>query len=567
MALLSLGLVSESPGQTLPLNRLHPGFTLVNLRPADFQPDVSGMDFLPDGRLAVCTWGGDRNALTTPSKNGRLHLLSGVTGATPSPTVQTVATGLQEPLGLKVVDGEIYMSERQALVRFSAAGQRLSKVADAPGGDLRSEWFYGLEYRDGFFYGSFALNFANGGSIVDPQPNANRGTVAKIDKATGAIEYLAGGFRTHNGIALNPEGEIFVADNQGQWMPANTFTHVVKGRQYGVQPVANPFRAAPVSPPTAWLNQGEVAFSPAQPIYIPEGPYKGQFFLTDVNFGGLQRIFLDKVKGEYNGVAFEHTQGLEAGTHRVVWGPDGALYVGGIGTGSDWYQAGKLKYGLQKLIPNDKAVFEMIAVRSRKGGMEIEFGKPVGASAEAAANYEVRRWTFKPQIGYGQGNKLENTVLTVKSVRVHEDRRRVFLEIDDLRANFLTYINLRNVRSADDEAAWTNKAWYSMHNISEDPPFSTPTSARYHGEGRLSGMPGFTASLAGPGVLRVKVDGAAGPFRVQAYDVRGSMVAEARGVDGGELRLTPRAEAAAGKTLLVRLTSPAGRLSRLVAMP
>ena len=55
--------------------------------------------------------------------------------------------------------------------------------------------------------------------------------------------------------------------------------------------------------------------------------------IGDVTYGGLQRAYLEKVHGEYQGAVFRHTQGLEAGITRTTIGPDGAIYVGGLGAG------------------------------------------------------------------------------------------------------------------------------------------------------------------------------------------------------------------------------------------
>src|ERR1700754_3870607 len=55
--------VTDSPGDGLPLAGVHPDYTLTNLRPDGFEPQVTGMDWLPDGRLAIATWGGDRETV------------------------------------------------------------------------------------------------------------------------------------------------------------------------------------------------------------------------------------------------------------------------------------------------------------------------------------------------------------------------------------------------------------------------------------------------------------------------------------------------------------------------
>ena len=539
------------------------------LRPAGFEPGVSGLDFLSDGRLVICTWGGQRDKLATVSAKGELFIVSGVTGDDPAKvTFKKVATGLEEPLGLKVVDDQIYLGERTKLVRMvdkdgDSLFETKEKVADAPGGASRSEWFYGLIYKSGYFYANFALGFDDGGTISVPQPHPNRGTVARISKADGKIEYLAGGFRTHNGIAFGPDDEIFVTDNQGQWMPSCKFVNVRKGRYYGVKP-AGDFESKTVTPPTAWLPYGESSISASSPIYIAAGPYAGQFFFGDVNYGGLQRIFVEKVNGEWQGAVFLHSQGLEAGSNRMVWGPDGALYVGGIGTGTDWMQPGKKAFGLEKLKPTGIQPFEMVSVRSRSGGMEIEFSKDVGASASVPANYEARTWTFAPSIEYGAGNKQQNTALTVARVEVHTDKRRVFLEIPGLKPGWLAYIHLKNVSSAAGEKPWATEAWYTLNNISPSAPFSPTTRI-----GKAGLAPGGARSIpvarAGRDLLKVGLPDLSGTYVITVHDARGGLRGQAEGRGGSEVLV--RLLSNTGGTLLIRLRGGSGELRRLVALP
>src|SRR5258705_10387203 len=86
-----------------------------------------------------------------------------------------------------------------------------------------------------------------------------------------------------------------------------------------------------ITPPAIMLPEDEIANSPSQPILMRDGPYKGQMLHGDVTHGGINRDFLEKINGEYQGVGFRFTQGLEAGGNRLCWGPDGALYIGEIG--------------------------------------------------------------------------------------------------------------------------------------------------------------------------------------------------------------------------------------------
>ena len=75
-------------------------------------------------------------------------------------------------------------------------------------------------------------------------------------------------------------------------------------------------------------------------MLVEEGPYAGQLLIGDVTYGGLQRGFLEKVDGEYQGALFRMSQGFEAGVSRVLKDADGTLYVGGLGAGGNWGQTG-----------------------------------------------------------------------------------------------------------------------------------------------------------------------------------------------------------------------------------
>ena len=55
----------------------------------------------------------------------------------------------------------------------------------------------------------------------------DRGKTIKIGM-DGSYEWINYGLRTPNGIGLGIDGELFVTDNQGEWIPANKLIHVKK---------------------------------------------------------------------------------------------------------------------------------------------------------------------------------------------------------------------------------------------------------------------------------------------------------------------------------------------------
>lgn len=452
------------PGDGSPLVDVHPSFTLAQARPGDFHPKVAGLDFLSDGRLVVTTW----------DSLGSVFVLDGVQGDDPSAIkVKRIAAGLAEPLGVKVVDGEIYVLQKQ----------ELTKLVDTNKDDIIDEYqticngwrvsanfhefAFGLLYKDGFFYGTLATAINPGGASTQPQI-PDRGKVVKIAKSDGSFGLVASGLRTPNGINFGVDTEIFIADNQGDWLPASKIIHFQEGAWYGSRSVdfegtANLTEVLPV----VWLPQDEIGNSPSQPAPLNAGPYQNQMIHGEVTHGGIKRVFAEKVDGRYQGAVFRFTQGLEAGVNRLVWGPDSALYVGGIGSTGNWGHYGKLSYGLQRLKYNGKTTFEMLAVRAKSNGIEIEFTEPIKEGVgNKTSDYTIRQWWYKPTSEYG-GPKLDEETLEVKGITISPDRKKVLLQLNNMKEKHLIYVRLNKATliSATGQSLWSTEAWYTMNAI------------------------------------------------------------------------------------------------------
>ena len=271
----------DSPGDGLPLDSVNPAYDLVNLRPAGFEPKVTGLEWMGDD-LLVLTWGDDDGDPTSVTAAGEVWRLTGVKDADdPADVTPTkIAEGLREPMGIKVVDGDIYISEKHQLSKLldsDANGVYESKdtIATWPFDGNFHEFAFGLLYKDGFFYLNLSVSIDLGGASTVPQGSDDRGTHLKINKDTGAIEYVAGGLRTPHGIGWGPEDEIFVTDNQGGWLPANKLIHVQPGKfynHYTTGPTGTPgrFDDERPTPPALWLPHNEIANSPEPADADPE---------------------------------------------------------------------------------------------------------------------------------------------------------------------------------------------------------------------------------------------------------------------------------------------------------
>jgi cytochrome c len=450
------------PGDGLPLDSVHPAFDLTTVRPRDFRPRVGGMDFLPDGRLVVCTWDAD----------GAVYILDGVSDPNPNRVrVKRIAAGLAEPLGLKVVDGQIYVLQKQelTLLRDLNGDEIIDEYLTVANGwgvtPNFHEFAFGLVYDRSHFYAALAIAIDPGGASTKNQ-NPDRGKVIKIAK-NGDYEFVAEGLRTPNGIGIGYNRGIFITDNQGDWLPSSKVLHLTEGAFFGskaVDPVGT--RNKIEKPPVVWLPQNEIGNSPSQPAVLNVGPYRNQMIHGEVTHGGVKRVFVEEVDGQLQGCVFRFTQGLEAGINRLAWGPDGALYVGGIGSTGNWGQEGKERFGLQRLRYNGKSVFEMLAVRAKTNGLEIELTDPLQEGmGEGAGDYLVRTWRYVPNAEYG-GPKIDERSLRVAGVRVMPNRRRVFLELPDMRSGHVVYIKLnRGLTSRNGQDLWSTEAWYTLNRI------------------------------------------------------------------------------------------------------
>lgn len=466
-------LVRSVPGDQRDEAGVHPSFKLEQARPSSFEPKVGGMDFLSDSSLILCTW----------DSTGPVYKLEGVTRHAPEKIkVTRIASGLAEPLGIKVINDTIYVLQKHELTRLlDTDGDGIIDRYEAVCNGWKvsanfHEFAFGLAYKDGYFYAALATAINPGGASTQPQI-PDRGKVIKISKKDGRHEFIASGLRTPNGINFNADGELFVTDNQGDWLPSSKVLHITSGSWYGSRSV-DPAGTASLTEklPVVWLPQDEIGNSPSQPVPISVGPYKGQMLHGEVTHGGFKRVFMENVNGSMQGVVFRFTQGLEGGVNRAVWGPDGALYAGMIGNPGNWAHAGGKWFGLQKLIWTGDPAFEMLAVRARSNGMEIEMTEPIAAADGASAtDYEIKQWYYKPTADYG-GPKLDEKSLAVKSVNISPDRKKVFLEIEGMQSGHVIYIRLKGIfRSTTGKNLWATEGWYTLNSIPAGAPgFKNP---------------------------------------------------------------------------------------------
>lgn len=297
-----------------------------------------------------------------------------------------------------------------------------------------------------------------------------------------------------------------------------------------------------------------------------KGPYAGHMVLGDVNFGGLKRVFLERIKGEYQGCTFHFSGGLEAGIQKILFADDDQTFIvgglGGPGFNFHWHSK---RFALQKLTPNGKVTFEMLAVRSKANGFEIEFTKPIDESVTGAGAFFAETWHEEPNVNYGDGASKGQKTLTIKSAAFSADRKKVLLEIDPSSyqpspdwtvVSSTVHLKLTDaVKTKEGEQLWTNETWYTVNQIGPADIVGCKTAgfkefdaaADYDDGARCKEPTGsniaakqqialdgarFTVDARNPDAIAFHVPFKQ-PYRLEILDIRGVVVASFKGVASG----------------------------------
>lgn len=511
---------------------VHPFFELEDIAPNYRSPlKIGGMCFVGDTIYAT-SLAPDRLD-QSPDHRGKLLRIEKATKAGAKVKITTLCEWLYEPCAIAVVGDSIYVGEKHRIIRFDDGVnkdtlKKGSEVVLLNGTSSENFHTYTIGFErykkgdDTYLCANFTTAIVLGGKrdvMAPPNPKVHRGSTFILGPVTGkeapeslTLEYLAGGYRTPNGIEIGPNNDVWVADNQGIFNPANELIRVENGKFYGHYLHTEKGRAAAYqptnvdskkgspkgqSPATIYLPQGVVARSPAQPIVIRNEtgilePYNGQILLCEFTSGRLLRVFSEQVDGIWQGVAFQHSGGpannsgkggFTAGPNRIEQGPDGNYYIGQIGAGNLWTY-NQTNYGLQRLrvkskkeAPND--FNEILAVRVVEGGFELEFLQPVPEKSISPKEIQITQWTYFPTSNYGGSNK--GTIkLKPQSLTFDESRRKATLIVNGLKdgnpeyliqdkkgagnANTGYVVHVKfDPKKENKSLLYTKEFWYTLH--------------------------------------------------------------------------------------------------------
>lgn len=454
--------------------------------PEGLMPEVGGMDFMPDGRLALCFHRGEVMLYNPENKSWKLF-----------------AEGLHDPLGLRVLnEREMVVMQRPELTRLKdtngdeVADEYLT-ISDEFGmsGNYHEFAFGPSIDKEGNFF--ISLNCASSGDGIWDEVRGEynplgrpgrmyscvpyRGWVLKVSADGKEVTPWASGFRSPDGIRHNEDGSIYITDNQGDWLGTSKLFVVEKGKHYGhisslvwradwhVDPLTLPVdtldqlreKAAVLFPHNLMAN------SPTEPVVIPEnanfGPFAGQLLIGEMNFPRIMRVMLEKVNGKVQGacVNFLDSGRLSNGNHRMIFGPNGDLWVGS--TAYVW--AGH--QGLQRVHFNGGTPMDILKINALPDGFQLQFTRPLQKDeAENLSSFEIKRYYYKYHKKYGSP-RVDEQPVEVKKILMSEDSRSVTISLAEMIPGYVYDITLNHFTSEKGVDLVNNRVFYTLNQVPE----------------------------------------------------------------------------------------------------
>ncbi|MEM7143900.1 MAG: DUF6797 domain-containing protein [Verrucomicrobiota bacterium] len=421
---------------------------------------TSDLAFFPDGRMVVCTHGGD------------VWIVSGIDDSLENLEWKRFAAGLYEPFGLQVIDDLIYVTCKDRITRLHdfngngeadfyesfSADEDVSTFFHAFNFDLQRDDEGNLYYAKAGQYTSYALP----GSVVKVSPDGTK------------REIYCTGFRTPNGMGILPDGRPTVSDNQGSWMPASKISLCAPSGFYGYVQTHATEHWAPdggaidhrqVTPPDTfdqplvWMPQDFDNSSGGQ-LWIDDprwGPLSGRLLHTSFGKGWLYYMMLQHVEGVAQAAIVKLKLDAITGIHRAKVNPaDGQVYAVGLNGWNGGGRPGLTQGGIHRIRYTGTPQKLLTDVKVRPNGLRLDFNfKLDPEAAQKKQAYNLIQWNYLWSTNYGSKQfSLENEweegkdEVEIERVVLNKDGRSVFLKIPGLKPVNQVELNLA-IPSAD----------------------------------------------------------------------------------------------------------------------
>jgi len=442
--------------------------------------EIGSIALMPDRKVAVTT------------RRGDLWICEGAYGDDLSKvTWSRFAEHLHEPLGMFWQDGSLWLTQRPEVTRITDTDDdgRADRFET-----LSSEWGINGDYHE-YAFGStpdadgniwVVLCLTGSGAAASDW----RGWCVRVTPQ-GEMIPTCSGIRSPGGIGFNDAGDCFYTDNQGLWNGSSSLKWLRPGSFQG-NPTGNKYhqlaglpappeprdgsrilterrRFPELVPPAVILPHGKVGQSPTAVITDPSdgsfGPFAGQVLVGEQTHSQVQRVFLEKVNGLYQGAVFHFLEGFETGIVPMRLSDEGVLFVGGTNRG--WASRGSKPFTFERVRWTGDTPFEIHTLSATPEGFELSFTEPVDPAAAARPDaYRMAAWTYIYQSGYGSP-EVDPAHPRITEARLSEDRRKVRLRVEGRVQGHVHHLEASGVRSAGGKPLWHSEAWYTLNEIPE----------------------------------------------------------------------------------------------------
>lgn len=462
---------------------------VITMPPSPHQTkEIDGMCFTPKGDLAICLPSGEVWKYDVKTNVWSLF-----------------AEGLHNPMGiLALSEFDFVVSQRPELTRIrdlngDGKADDYQCLTDVFGlsGNYHEFNFTPVMDTNGDIY--FSLGTASNGAGIrqivrsryDKRARKGRmfscvpfrGWVMKYS-VNGETHPWSCGLRTPNGLGFNLQGDLFVSDNQGDWVGTSKIYHVKPGRFFGHVPSLNwhpRFFGKAFTLKTKKLDKlrtraavllphGVVSNSPTKIVVDHTkgkfGPFAGQLFVGEMNWHHLLRVVLEKVDGEYQGAAipFYSNKDFRLGSNRLAFSNDGHLFVG---HSKHTWTGGE---GLTKISYTGKKPFEIQKVSLLEHGFKLLFTSPVDhALASQKKYYRCKRYWYDYHQNYGSA-QYETTEVAIRGLHVNRESTEVMVYLNEMKAWTIHELELMDFYSYDGIKLMNNKVYYTLNRLLKRTP-------------------------------------------------------------------------------------------------
>ncbi len=375
---------------------------------------LAGHDFLSNGDAAVSTIMGD------------IWIVKGIDEGLQNVTWRRFAVGLNQPLGLVVVDDIIHVLCKDRILRLhdtngDGEADHFENFCNYPTSQGGHDYATDLQ-RDG--QGNFYFSTKHIGTV-------------KVSPDGKYWETLATGIRNPNGIGVRSDGMVVTAPQEGTWTPASMILESRDGRFFGL----GAKRGQHIDPPLCYVPRGVDNSTGGQVFVETEqgwGPLEGQLLSLSYGNSTHYAVLIDESTGVKQGAVLPLPGDFLAAPNRGRFSPhDGQLYI----TGSEGWGDYAIQEGcFHRVRYTGKPADLPTGFRVHANGIALTFSRTLNRdSVEDAANWFAQQWNYQYTSGYGspefsvrKPNIIGHDPVAVASAHLLEDGKTVFVELPEL---------------------------------------------------------------------------------------------------------------------------------------